>query len=288
MALPCTIVGDLLTSAAIPGLDFRTRLELYVVAGGLIVAVALRLWWLVRVWRSRIASTVMKQGEPRVPDRATVLARSSVYGAVLLATAWAVWDIIFVGQANESILAEVLFPVLIIPALAWSLSLPWWYGLHRQLAAYGRLNKHRTVRAPILCVAPLFSAAMGVIMIIAAVDFYSHSQFVQSGVFTSTASVLILVGIIGSPVGIYRMAWILKRLGCPAMSHPVLKANAAGLAATGMYILPPAVFLYFERSLNRIWADSTTTAPAQDASVESATQTNAGATLSALISLHGC
>jgi hypothetical protein len=276
MALPLTIVGDLLISATIPGLDFRTRLELYVVAGGLIVAVIVRLWWLVRVWRSRIASKGMKQGEPRVPDGATVLARSSVYGAVLLATAWAVWDVIFVGQANESVLAEILFPLLIIPALAWSLSLPWWYGLHRELAAYGRLNKHRTFRAPILCAAPLFSAAIGAIMIIAAVDFYSYSRFVQSGVFTSTAAVLLLVGIIGSPVGIYRMAWILKRLRCPAMPHPVLRANAAGLAATGMYVLPPAVFLYFERSLNRIWADSTTTTPTQDASVEPATQTNAG------------
>jgi hypothetical protein len=58
--------------------------------------------------------------------------------------------------------------------------------------------------------------------------------------------------------------------------HPVLRANAAGLAATGMYVLPPAAFLYFERSLNRIWADSTATTPTQDASIEPAAQTKLG------------
>ena len=36
-----------------------------------------------------------------------------------------------------------------------------------------------------------------------------------------------------------------------------------------MYLLPLAVFLYFQSSLNRIWAESATTAPIQNASAES-------------------
>jgi hypothetical protein len=269
LALPVTIVADLFILAATPRLDVRTRIELFAAATGLIVAIILRLWWLGRVWRSRIGPEGMKPRRERVRNATTVLARSSWYGAVLLATCCAVWDMMFVEEPREPFLQGAIFLFLVSPAVAWSLSWPWWYWLHRDLNVYSRLYGHRTFRAPVLCVVPLLSAAAAAVMFLT--TFYlPENAFIKSGPYITTFLALSAVGIFGCPAGIYRMAWKLKRLRCD-MPYPRWRANAAGLAATGMYVLPPVAFLHFHRSLNRIWAESTTTVPTQSGSAESHT-----------------
>lgn len=269
LALPVTIVGDLFILAATRGLDVRTRIELFAVATGLIVAMILRLWWLGRVWRSRIGPEGMRPRREWVRNATTVLARSSWYGAVLLATCWAVWDMMFVEEPGESFLQGGIFLFLVSPAVAWSLSWPWWYWLHRDLNVYSRPYGHRAFRAPVLCVVPLLSTAAAAVMFF--ITFYlPQNASIQSDPYIITFLALSAVGIFGCPTGIYRMAWKLKRLRCN-MPYPRWRANAAGLAATGMYVLPPVVFLHFYRSLNRIRAESTTTVPTQSGSAESHT-----------------
>jgi hypothetical protein len=274
LGLPLTIFGDLLILATTPGLDLRARLELTVLAAGLIVAVILRLCWLGRVWRTRARPKEMKSQEHTkemeppeqgIPNRATLRARSVVYLAVLLATVCAVWDIMLVGDPYEPVLAAIVAILFISPAVAWSLSMPWWYAIHREFKA--RRPGERTFRTPWLCVVPLFCAIAGMSMLIARVGFYLFNPFVQSMFFSWIAFTLLAIGILGSPVGIYRMAWKMKRSQCPA-PHPALRANAAGLAATGMYVLSPAVVFYFQSSLNRILAEGATTAPARRAGAD--------------------
>ncbi len=148
LALPLAIAGNLLNWATTPRLDRQATLELAVVAAGLIVAVIVRMWWLVRVWRGRIRPKEMTPQDQWVPNGATAANRSDVYGAVLLATGYAVWDIMFVGVPGMPVLGSLFFLLLICPGLAWSLSLPWWYGLHREFKIYGRLHGRRTFRAP--------------------------------------------------------------------------------------------------------------------------------------------
>jgi hypothetical protein len=277
LALPLAIAGNLLNWATTPELDRRTTMELAVVAAGLIVAVILRMWWLVRIWRSRIRPKGTNAQDQSAPNGATLADRSSVYGAVLLATGCAVWDIMFVGVPGEPALVFLLCLLWICPCLAWSLSLPWWYGLHREFKAYGRLRGRRTFRAPALCIVPLLSTAIAAVMCFLGVTLGNNlnEQFVNSGFYIMPFIALFAIGFLGTPVGIYRLGWKLKRLRCPDVSHPVWRANAAGLAATGMYLLPPIAFLYFQSSFNRIWAESAMTAPIQNASAESRTDADA-------------
>lgn len=192
-----------------------------------------------------------------------MLARSSLYGPVLLATGCAVWYVIFYGAMP--FMEVVVFSLLIVPALAWSWSWPWWYGLHRDLAAYGRRHGYEIFKVPWACVVPLFSALIAVLMLIANENFYSSSPIVTSDAFVGIYAALALIGIFGSPVGIYRTACKMWRLRCPTTPQRV---KVAGLRATGMYLLPPLVFLYFQHSLSRILAEGTTTTPRQHPSAE--------------------
>ena len=137
LILPLTIAIDLFVSATLPGLGFATAATSVVVGAALVSAMALRLQWLARLWRSRRGTRVLEPRERWLPDGSTVLVRSGGYGTVLLSVGYLVWLVALL--ASRPPLPDLALAMLfVLPILSWPLAILWWYRLHRELRAYGR------------------------------------------------------------------------------------------------------------------------------------------------------
>jgi uncharacterized membrane protein len=261
LMLPLTITVDLFITATIPQLGMRTRTELAVVATGLLLVLLLRLAWLVRVWRCRNGLKVIEPQRRWLPDGTSVLVRSGVYGAVLLSAACVFWDLIFAEFPDEPVSVALVIVLLVGPAFAWPLSMFWWYRMHRELAAYGRLHGSRIFRAPLLSVIP--SVALAAVVILTIVQHYSNNRLVQSDNTYGIEATLVLIAVLCVLISIYRMAWKLGRLRYQVTRRVAWRAFATGAVFTVMFFLPAAVIVYFQRSLNRIWQEIASTDPGQ-------------------------
>lgn len=252
LVLPLTIAADMLITATLPQPDPVRKAELAVISLGLIVLVLLRLHWLVRVWRTRTGTEAMEPRERWLPDGSTVLVTSGASGAVLLATGYVAWGIGLAGGAGGSVPAELILPFVAAPFLAWPLSTLWWYRLNREVGSCGRNIGIRLVRIPGLSVIPPLSLA---------VMFLAAASGVANPDVRAVATAAFLVGLVGFPVGIYRMGRNLERLRCRGLPTTAWKARRTGLRATVMAVVPVAAILYLQHSLNRIWRDVAAPAP---------------------------
>ncbi len=259
LALPLTIAADLLIMASLPKLDFVTMAMLAVSAVAMVVAVLLRLYWLLRVWRSRIGSKGIRPRERLLPDGSVVLVRSGAYGAVLVATGYIFMEITAAADPSISIPLRILSILFLGPVLAWSLTVHWWYRLQRELASCGRCMGLRLVRAPLLSVVPSLSL-IGLV-----VFFFPDPN--PSGPALAAFVLLIFVGFVGAPISIYRMGLHLEKLRHYAVPRSAWKAHAAGLRAAAMVVVPVAAILYCQRSLDQISLQIATTAPLMQADV---------------------
>jgi hypothetical protein len=196
-----------------------------------------------------------------LPDGTSVLVRSGAYGAVLLATRCVFWDLIFAEFPDEAVSTIVVIVLVVGPAFAWPLSSVWWYRMHRELAAYGRLRNRRIFRMPLLSLIPSLTLVAALMLTIA--QHYSGSRFIQSDNAYGVEAILVLVSVLSALIGIYRMAWKPGRLRCQVAPRAAWKAMAAGAGVTVIFFLPAAVVLYFQRSLNRMWREVATTTPTQ-------------------------
>jgi hypothetical protein len=246
LVLPLTIAADMLITATLPQPDLVRKAELAVIALGLIVLVLLRLHWLARVWRTRAGTEVIEPRERWLPDGSTVLVTSGASGAVLLATGYIAWGIGLAGGERGSVPAELILPLVAAPFLAWPLTTLWWYRLNREVGSCGRNVGLRLVRIPGLSVIPPLSLA---------VMFLAASSGVTNPAVAAVATTAFLVGLVGFPVGIYRMGRNLERLRSRGVPRTAWKARRTGLCATVMAVLPVAAILYLQHSLNRIWRD---------------------------------
>lgn len=131
---------------------------------------------------------------------------------------------------------------------------------------------HKTLRYPMLCVLPLFSMAAAIVLItISTYPSYQNTPAIFSGAAVTT----FLIGILGSQVGIYRMARELKRLRYPNIRRA--QRIGAGLIGSVTYVLPPVALIYFRRSLSQIWAENTSNIPKQLTDTQSHTHADAAA-----------
>jgi hypothetical protein len=247
LVLPLTIASDLLVTATLPRLGIAIPATLAVVGLALILLVAIRLQWLFRVWRSRIGSKLIEPRERWLPDRSTVLVRDGAYGAVLVATGYAVWFITALATPDLSATEVIISLLLFVPIVTWPLCMLWWYRLHRELAASGRSLGLPLARAPKISLIPTLCAAGGVVLLLL---FGSG----DTSIATSVADWLLVVGFVGVPVSVYRMGRNVARLQRRATGDPDGKARTAGLRSVAMFFpVPVWTILYFQRSLNRVW-----------------------------------
>jgi hypothetical protein len=246
LVLPLTIAADLLIMATLRPPDLVRRVELAVIALGLIVLVLLRLLWLARIWRARAGTEVIEPRERWLPDGSTVLVTSGASGAVLLATGYVAWGIGLAGTSAGSVPAELVLPLIAAPFLAWPLSMLWWYRLHREIGSCGRCVGLRLARIPILSVVPPISLA---------VTFLTVLPGLSDPAVGAIASAAFLVGFVGFPVSLYRMGRNLELLRCRGAPKIAWKARLTGLRATVMVVMPVAAILYFQRALNQVWRE---------------------------------
>jgi hypothetical protein len=245
LVLPLTIAAELFITATVLRVDFATAAILVVGACALVVAALLRLRQLMQVWHSRIGRKVLAPPERRLQDGSTILARGGTYMVILLLAGYFFAVLSAIEQVTVPVPVKIFEALLFAPVLAWSLSVVWWYRLHRALAGCGRSAGVLLVRAPILSIVAPLSLA-GTIIIGFAWNIYT------SAFAGAASSLLLLFGLVSMPVSVYRLGRGLEQLRLRAPSHRSWKIRVAGLRAAMMVLVPVPAILYFQHSLDQI------------------------------------
>lgn len=245
LVLPLAIAAELFIAAILLKVDFATTSILIIGACALAAAVLLRLHRLTQAWRSRIGRETLAPSARRLPDGSTTLARTGTYLVILLLAGHLFAVLTAIEQVHVAVPVKIFEALFFAPALAWSLSIVWWYRLDRELAACGKSAGILLVRAPILSIVASLSLA-GTVIIGLVWNIYTST-------FADSASTLLLLsGLVCLLVSAYRLGRSLEQLRLRAPSHRSGKFRGAGLRAAIMVLVPVPAILYFQQSLDRI------------------------------------
>jgi hypothetical protein len=245
LVLPLTIAAELFITATLLSADFVTAAIRVAGACALVAAVLVRLHQLMQLWRSRIGRKALAPPERRLQDGSTLLARGGKYMVILLLVGYFFAVLSAIEQVTEPVPVKIFEALFVAPVLVWSLSVVWWYRLHRELAGCGRSAGILLVRAPILSiVAPLSLAGTAIIGFV-----WNIYTSASAG---TASSLLLFFGLVSMPVSVYRLGRSLEQLRRRAPSHKGWKIRVAGLRAAIMVLVPVPAIPYFQHSLDRI------------------------------------
>jgi hypothetical protein len=252
LALPFTIAIDLTYSATLARLDFVTRLTLLLGPSVIVALIALRLGWLVKVWRSRSGARLMEPRQRSVPDGTIVRVSDHAYSIVFTVTAYIIVEFSAIEDPTISFGFRVIAFLAIGPIFAWSVMPVAWYRLHRELVSYSRYAQVRLQRRPVLSLVPSLSLAIAVVLVYAL-------PYNATGAGAFLAGLITIIGCAGVPVTAYRLGRDIERLQQRlANSRPSRgRARTAGMRAVALAFAPFIAVPYLQHSLNQAYRQMT-------------------------------